>query len=522
VDQAVRNARLVHSIVFALAVWLGGIVAAGPASAESRVALVIGNSAYAHGGRLTNPANDATQVAQSLRKVGFNVVLQTDLGKNDLEAALKSFTRASAGADIALVYYAGHGIEHGGTNYLIPIDATLASDADIDFEAVPLDLVMHSVVGATKLKIVILDACRNNPFRDAMRRTAGTRGIGQGLAKPPDPEEGDMLVAYAAEAGSTAEDGTGANSPFATALARHLPDPDVDIRIMFGRIRDDVRTATGMRQEPAVYESLGGEQFDMATATPEAPAAKTAGAKTRGTVVAQNAAPPDPKMMDLTYWQSVQGSNDPAQLKSYLEQYPNGAFAALAKDKIAALQAPATSTQPRRMARSQPIGVQTADATAVPTAQAGTGQAPAGQGALREGPPRGGRAGRFDGPWRVSQTCPNPQDPAHPFAPLGFTVHVHGGRVHGSRGVADQPGWLALDGIIEADGAATLAARGVTGRAALNGMPAGSPFSNVMTAHFTETGGEGHWAAKRACQFSFARPSGADAQASTAPDEPRR
>ena len=508
-----RIARLVHPMLFALAVWLGGALAAAPASAETRVALVLGNSAYAHGGRLTNPANDATAVAQSLRKVGFTVVLQTDLGKNDLEAALKGFTRAAAGADIALVYFAGHGIEKGGTNYLIPVDATLAADADIDFEAVPLDLVMHAVSGATKLKIVILDACRNNPFHDSMKRSAGVRGIGQGLAKPPDPEEGDMLVAYAAEAGSTAEDGTGANSPFATALARHITDQGVDIRIMFGRIRDDVRTATGMRQEPAVYESLGGEQFFMA---PGGQAAK-------GTLIAQSpGAAPDAKTMDLTFWQSVAASRDPVQLKAYLDQYPNGAFAALAKAKIAALQAGPAGGRPRLAARSQTVGPQ---AAAAPAVQAGPGTAgPGGASPMGQGPmggrPMGGGAGRFDGPWRVAQSCPNPENPAHPFAPLGFTVHVHGGRVHGSRGVQDQPGWLALDGVIEPNGAATMAVRGVTGRAALNGMPVGSPFGNVLTGRFTDSGGEGQWVAKRACQFTFTRAQAVDAQGADAPRPP--
>src|SRR5580658_7203452 len=305
----------------------GLLLAASPVHAETRVALVIGNSAYAHGGRLTNPANDSALVAQALRRVGFTVIARSDLGKEDLEAALKSFTRAAGGADIALVYYAGHGIEKGGTNYLLPVDASLAADTDIDFEAVPLDLVMHSVGGATRLKIVILDACRDNPFRDAMRRSAGTRGIGMGLAKPPDPEEGDMLVAYAAEAGSTAEDGAGADSPFATALARHIPDPGVDIRIMFGKIRDDVRKATNQRQEPAVYESLGGEQFFMVP-----------GAPVPGQTVASGpAAPPDARTMDLTFWQSVETSNDPGQLNAYLTQYPQGAFAALARAKIEAL-----------------------------------------------------------------------------------------------------------------------------------------------------------------------------------------
>jgi hypothetical protein len=320
-----------------------------------------------------------------------------------------------------------------------------------------------------------------------------------------------MLVAYAAEAGSTAEDGAGANSPFATALAKHLPDQGVDIRIMFGRIRDDVRTATGMRQEPAVYESLGGEQFDMAGAATEvaaAPSAPGGSAESKGKAraIAQNAAPPDPKMMDLTYWQSVQGSNDATQLKSYLEQYPNGAFAALAKEKIAALQAPAVAAPTRRLAS---VG-------SSPTAP--IGQAPASQGPMAQRPLGEGRLGRFDGQWRVAQTCLNPQDPAHPFTPHEFMVHVHGGRVHGSRGVADQPGWLALDGLIEPDGSATLAARGAVGR---GGPNAGAPYSNVLTARFTDNGAAGQWAAKGNCQFTFTRPLGADAQAASVGGPPQ-
>jgi hypothetical protein len=525
--SAVRVVRPFHSVNRGIALWalalsLGTVLAGRSAQAETRAALVIGESAYAHGGRLENPANDAAIVAQSLRQDGFTVTLQTDLGRTELEGALKGFTRASAGADIALVYFAGHGIEKAGTNYLIPIDATLAADSDVDFEAVPLDLVMHAVSGATRLKVVILDACRNNPFRDAMKRSAGTRGIGQGLAKPPNPEEGDMLVAYAAEAGSTAEDGAGADSPFATALAHHLADPAVDIRIMFGRVRDDVRAATGMRQEPAVYESLGGEQFFMTPAT----VAEAKASAPRGAVAQRPPAPPDQKTMDLTYWQSVQASNDPAQLKDYLDQYPNGAFATLAKAKIAALQTAQAQPGPRRLARAQMVGDQAAPGSAgpgpSPPAAAQPDQASMGRtdrGAGMGGGMGGPRAGRFDGPWRVSQTCPNPQDPTHPFAPMGFTVHVHAGRVHGSRGVADQPGWLALDGVIEPDGAATLAAHGVM-RGGPNGPPAGTPFGNVVTARFTEAGGTGQWVAKRACQFTFTRPLGPEAAAGPEPPSP--
>ena len=491
-----RVARRIAVALCLVALCLGSLLAAAPALAEHRVALVIGNAAYAHGGRLANPAKDATVVAEALRRVGFSVILQNDLGRDELEAALKSFTRASAGADVALVYYAGHGIEKGGTNYLIPVDATLAADSDIDFEAVPLDLVMHSVTGATRLKVVILDACRNNPFRDSMKRSAGVRGIGQGLAKPPDPEEGDMLVAYAAEAGSTAEDGSGANSPFATALAAHLPEPGVDIRIMFGRIRDDVRSATAKRQEPAVYESLGGEQFFMAPAiTATSGAVQVAGG------------PPDARMMDLTYWQSVQASNDPVQLKSYLDQYPDGAFAALAKAKIAALQAAAptalaSSAGATPSVRSQAVGVQAAATAASagdggPTAARPMARAGGGMGLMR---PR-----RFNGFWRVAQTCPNPENPANPLKPQAFVVEIRGGRVHGARGVADQPGWMALDGNIGPAGMATLDAHGVTAATPMNGMRAGMPYDNVVTARFSDNAGAGQWEARRVCHFSFAR-----------------
>jgi uncharacterized caspase-like protein len=456
-------ARLIRLILLTLALGAGLALSARVARAETRVALVIGNSAYAHGGRLTNPVNDAAVVAQSLRRVGFTVISRNDLDRNELESTLKSFTRASAGADIALVYYAGHGIEKGGTNYLVPIDASLAADSDVDFEAVPLDLVMHAVSGATRLKIVILDACRNNPFRDSMRRSAGTRGIGQGLAKPPDPEEGDMLVAYAAEAGSTAEDGAGANSPFATALARHIPDPGVDIRIMFGKIRDDVRLATHRRQEPAVYESLGGEQFFMASA---------AGPSGLPAAQAPTAAP-DARTMDLAFWQSVEDSNDTGQLNAYLSQYPNGAFAALARRKIEALGR----------------------------------QAAAGGSAGDQGLTRGGAGpGGFDGRWDVTQACPKSPDGAEAYT-FEFTVEVKNSQLHGEHGMAGQPGWLSIDGPIKPDGSAKLDAHGRTGHAQFNVAHAapGMDFHHLVTASFNGARGSGQWVAIRTCQFTFSR-----------------
>jgi Caspase domain len=456
---------------FLWALLLGGLasLASVSAHAEGRVALVIGNSDYAHGGRLANPANDAAAVARSLRRVGFDVVARNDLNKVQLEDALKSFSRNAAGADVALIYYAGHGIEHGGANYLIPVDATLAADTDIDFEAVPLDLVMRSVGGAAKLKIVILDACRDNPYRNRMRRAAGTRSIGQGLAKPPDPEEGDMLVAYAAEAGFTAEDGAGADSPFATALARHLVDSGVDIRIMFGRVRDEVRTATQNRQEPTVYESLGGEQFFMAP--PAAPTTLVAGAK--------GAPHADARDVELSFWRSVEDSGDAGQLNAYLTQYPLGAFAPLARAKIASLAPPAAP------APQAP--------TPTPSAEVATRGAP-------------GAPGAFDGAWAIDQTCPASPDGAAGYK-FTFAGEVKDGVLHGQRGVTDQPGWMAIDGPISADGSALLHAHGLTGRQqySINRAAAGSSYDHVVTAHFTGGHGEGHWSFVRTCDFVFSR-----------------
>jgi TPR repeat protein len=315
---------------------LAGLVllflAAPGAVADTRVALVVGNSSYAHGGRLPNPANDAAAVAEALRKVGFNVTSRQDLGKVEFEQALKAFTRDAAGADVAVVYYAGHGMEMGGTNYLIPTDAVLAADSDVDFEAVPLDLVLRSVDGAKRIKVVILDACRNNPFADAMKRTTGaSRSIGRGLSRV-EPE-GDMLVAYAAEAGSTAEDGDTPNSPFATALTRRLVTPGVEIRILFGQVRDDVLAETGQRQRPAIYGSLGGEGFYFVP-----PPGSSVAVSVTPSSGAAGGGRLDPQAIELAYWQSVAASDDPKQLNAYLARYPKGAFADIAHAKLAALK----------------------------------------------------------------------------------------------------------------------------------------------------------------------------------------
>ncbi|MBR0845309.1 caspase family protein, partial [Bradyrhizobium liaoningense] len=238
-----------------LAVWLG----CGSAQAEKRVALVIGNSAYKSVPKLTNPANDATLVGGMFKKAGFdNVDVRLDLNAADMRRSLREFAGRTRDAEVAVIYYAGHGIELDGTNYLIPTDAALETDGDVLDETVALDRALFAVEPAKQLRLVILDACRDNPFAKTMKRTVASRAVGRGLAKV-EPTSPNTMIAFAAKAGSTASDGDAKNSPFATALVERLPMPGLDLRKAFGFVRDDVLKTTGYKQEPYVYGSLGGD-----------------------------------------------------------------------------------------------------------------------------------------------------------------------------------------------------------------------------------------------------------------------
>lgn len=226
--------------------------------AEKRVALVIGNGAYQNAAQLPNPINDAKAVAGLFRKAGFDIVDEREnLGSLEIKRAIREFTAQTRNADIAVVYFAGHGIEVSGTNYLVPVDARLANDFDAEDEALALDRVVRALEPARRLRLIILDACRDNPFLRSMQRTIATRAVIGGLAKV-EPASSDTLIAFAAKAGSTAADGDGANSPFTAALLKNLAVPGLDVRLAFGRIRDEVLKSTGSRQEPFVYGSLGG------------------------------------------------------------------------------------------------------------------------------------------------------------------------------------------------------------------------------------------------------------------------
>ena len=241
---------------------MAAVVPAAPVAVnDHRIALVIGNSAYENVPALPNPARDAALVADTLKRTGFETVMvQTNLRRDALITALRDFAARAESADWAVVYYAGHGMEVGGVNYLIPIDAKIAADRDIGFEAVPLEQVLNAAERAKKLRLVILDACRDNPFASKMRRTlnVASRSVTRGLAAV-EPDAGTLVV-YAAKDGETAIDGDGGNSPFALAFIKNLKTPGLEVRRLFDYVRDDVMDATSRKQQPFSYGSISGRQ----------------------------------------------------------------------------------------------------------------------------------------------------------------------------------------------------------------------------------------------------------------------
>jgi len=224
-----------------------------------RIALLIGNSNYQAEVPLKNPVSDVSLLAASLRTAGFqSVTVKRDQTRDQLISAILEFATQADSADWAVIYYSGHGIEYNGVNYMIPVDARLKVDRDIDLETVDVNKVTAALEGARILRLLILDSCRSNPFVAGMRRTVASRSIGRGLA-PMEPDAGTLVV-YAAKHGQEALDGAGDNSPFAEALAKRMQTPNLDVRRLFDLVRDDVMDVTNRRQQPFSYGSLSGRE----------------------------------------------------------------------------------------------------------------------------------------------------------------------------------------------------------------------------------------------------------------------
>lgn len=293
-----------------------------------RVALIVGNSAYRSVDRLANPANDAKLIAAALQEAGFTLVgggPQFDLDKPHFDRALQNFGRELQGADVALFYYSGHGMQVGGVNWLVPIDANPTAPRELDFQMVDASLVLKQMEGSgTRLNMLLLDACRNNPFA-----SRGVRGAQSGLAEMRAPE--GTLISYATQPGNVAADGAGRNSPYTAAVVNAIRKPGVDVFQVFNGVGLDVKQATGGDQQPWFASSPVSGNFFFS-----------------GPVTIQPGPATDP---ETVYWQSIARSSDAADFRSYLQRYPRGNFADLAQRRLTALTVP----QPSAVLVSRPL-----------------------------------------------------------------------------------------------------------------------------------------------------------------------
>jgi hypothetical protein len=329
--------RAIAAAAFVIgSVWL----LAQPALAESRVALVIGNGAYEKVPELPNPPRDATDIGHALERLNFKVTLLKNATAQEMRKAVVDFGRTAEGSEMAVVFYAGHGIEVAGENWLIPVSAELRSDADVESEAISLRSVSLQVSKARQLGLVILDACRNNPFAAKMKRSISTRAVARGLA-PTEPAD-NVLIAYSARDGTTASDGEGQNSPFTTALLHHIETPGLEISFLFRRVRDDVMAATKREQQPFVYGSLSKEEIYL-----KAPAVNASVGPAADSVAS---APTE----DERFWQAIQTSTVVGLFEEYLSRYSRGGHVTEARQRIKDLNAKQVVAASAATASSQP------------------------------------------------------------------------------------------------------------------------------------------------------------------------
>ncbi|MCF6199363.1 MAG: caspase domain-containing protein, partial [Hyphomicrobiaceae bacterium] len=335
--------------------------------APKRVALVIGNSAYEHSTPLVNPRNDAVAISKVLQELGFHVITSLDAKYRDLPKALGEFERKLRSAEVGLLYYSGHGLQIEGRNFLVPVDADINTEIDVQFQAVRLDRILNVMQNGPKITLVFLDACRNNPLARRLARRLKTRSsiIGRGLARIR--AQSGMLVAYATAPGDVAQDGTGKYSPFTTAMLKHVKTPGLDISPMLRRVRRDVMKETGAEQVPWTNSSL---TFDFVfspkgagetIAKPDAGARVGAGAGTGAR--ANNAGT---KSSEQYAWEATAKVGTCGAYKHFYTSYPQSFYAGLAKSWVngncaKSAPKPEIETPPEQFAmlsplRDEPVG----------------------------------------------------------------------------------------------------------------------------------------------------------------------
>ena len=328
-------------LLAALAVTTAGLIwlCQPTQAAEVRVALVIGNGAYQHAPRLPNPPNDAADVAAALKRDGFDTILATDLDKTGMDEATIRFSRAARNADVALFYYSGHALQFGGANYLAPIDAQLTDEADLR-RMTRVDDIVGDLQQARNLRILVLDSCRDNPLADELKRSIGTTralSLQRGLAKIDTPQ--GMIVAYATQAGHTADDGADRNSPYTAAFLKNIEAPD-EIGVVFRRISNDVYQSTGRAQLPELSLSLTGEFYLKG--------------KVESTAK-QDSATPQPRIDPAGQaWIATQNTTSVSVLEDFIRQFGDTVYGSMARARLEELKRSQVATAPPVVAPAAP------------------------------------------------------------------------------------------------------------------------------------------------------------------------
>jgi len=332
---------MLRQLIFALALLAVSLTGAVPAQAERRVALVIGNSAYVNAAALRNPRNDAGDIAETLKKLGFEVELGLDLDQRGFGQIIEKFGRDLDGADVGVFFYAGHALQISDKNYLVSTTARLENEFLVASETMELEPIVRLMESKAPTNLIFLDACRNNPLADNLRRslaaTKRSANLGRGLARI-EATGRDTLIAFAAAPGQEATDGSDRNSPFTAALLRRLPMPGIEVSVMLKEVAADVRRDTRNNQRPQQLSDMSRTFYFVPTDA----------ASASNTVVARQDKPETPaspgaadRSLDVAYWNAAQSSNDCDSVRAYLQRFPNGAFIDLARLAERRLCAPA-------------------------------------------------------------------------------------------------------------------------------------------------------------------------------------
>src|SRR6516165_2604705 len=429
-------------VAFFAAVFFNVFVTA--AFADVRVALVIGNGAYVLAPHLLNPQHDAEDVAAALKRSGFETILATDANKTEMDEAIIKFARAVHAADVAMFYYSGHALQFGGINYLMPVDAKLDDEADLR-RMVRVDDVVADMQQAKNLHILVLDSCRDNPLANQLKRSIGatrSASVGRGLAKIDSPE--GMIIAYATQAGSVADDGDGRNSPYTTAFLKNIEAKE-EIGTIFRRTTADVYQTTHQKQLPELSLSLIGEfylngklQITVTPATAQSPVATCAATGEQ--------------------WKSAEDINTKAAYEDHLARFPTCSFTDLARAKIASLTIPDSAKDKRR----------------------------------------------FDGFWLGKLVCESTASGLPGFE-REFGGRVKDGVFHAETGRVGKPGSQILDGTIEPDGTAEILQKGCSGAKDPFHRPLGTEFNNRYLTKFDGSHASGIRSDRASCNVNFTK-----------------